>query len=375
MSEIPAPYNTIAARIDGWHQQQNLETPPTRYHMGISGLGDPDSAGLWLDFRWAFKKNFDGRLLRLFRRGHIEEASVVSDLKAIGCDVVDTGDKQRFLDFGSHVGGSCDGVIRSGVPGAERTPHLLEIKTVSKKRFDELEKVGLEKFSHAYWVQVHCYMSGTGLERCLFYAVCKDDDRIYTERVKYDKTTADIYIARGQDIATADRMPERLPWGASDWRMKSNNYYAAYFPESAASEHWQRLAVQRDSKDPLLARICINYRTDATSTPRPDGTWFNERWQSVIPNEYQHTADEGHVLHPDIMALAGWTLLDSRHPHVARYRLPGGQEVLNGDPELADGEPIYTSEELLANPEACAAAKTVPVAQELRQTMGGRVVG
>lgn len=375
MTEIPKPMDTIAGRINRQHQQKNLETPPTRYHMGVSGLGNPDSADLWLGFRWAFKQNFDGRLLRLFRRGHLEEETAVADLKAIGCRLRNVLDDQLFLDFGAHVRGSCDGIIQSGVPGAEKTPHLLEIKTVSKKRFDELQKNGLEKFSFTYWVQVHCYMSATGLERCLFYAVCKDDDRIYTERVNYDKTTADIYISRGQDIATADRMPERLPWGATDWRMKFNDYYAAYFPESAASEHWDRLAVQRESTDLLLARICINYRTDSTSTPRQDGTWFSERFQSVIPNEHQHTADEGHVLHPDIMALAGWTLLDSHHPHIARYRLPNGEEVLNGNPELATDEPVYSSWELLANPEACAATKNEKAVRDLRNEMGGRIVG
>ena len=38
-------------------------------------------------------------------------------------------------------------------------------------------------------------MRGTGLERCLFIAVCKDDDRIYTERVKYNVLQSTISSA------------------------------------------------------------------------------------------------------------------------------------------------------------------------------------
>lgn len=373
MTKIPDPIDTVESRIDAYHKQKNLETPPTRYHMGISQLGCDDEAAMWLNFRWAFKTIIPGRVLRLFRRGHREEETVVADLQAAGMVVRDYGDNQRFLSFGKHVSGSCDGVIMSGVPHAEMTQHLLEIKTISKKRFDQLEKEGVEKSNPQYWIQVHCYMHGTGMSRCLFVAVCKDDDRIYTERIKYDKEIAEHFIQRGQRIATSDRMPPPPTYGADDWRMKFSDYYAVYYPKSAAAEHWSRLAAQRESVDPLLARICVNYRTDATSTPRDDGAWYSERWQAVIPDDQQHKADEGHVLHPDIMALAGWKLLDSGHEHIARYRLPDGGEVLNGDPRLATDEPIFTSNELLSNPSACAKLKDDKEFRAYRSEMGGRV--
>lgn len=34
------------------------------------------------------------------------------------------------------------------------------------------------------------YMIGTNLDRALYFAVCKDNDEIYTERVRYVKETA-----------------------------------------------------------------------------------------------------------------------------------------------------------------------------------------
>src|SRR5690625_555646 len=151
--------------------------------------------------------------------------------------------------------------------------------------------------------------------------------------------------------------------------MKFSNYYAPYWPESASAEHWHRLIPQRESSDPLLARICVNWRTDATSTPREDSTWYSERHQSVIPPEWQHTSDEGHVLHPDIMTLAGWQAIDGPDEFTARYKLPDGQEVLNGAPR----HNVYTSEELLSDPYACAAMNDDETAQKMRGVLGARV--
>lgn len=53
-------------------------------------------------------------------------------------------------------------------------------------------------------------MAGTKIDRALYVSVCKDDDRIYTERVRYDKAIAEKAIVRGQRIALADRMPEPI---------------------------------------------------------------------------------------------------------------------------------------------------------------------
>ena len=119
--------NTIAAIIDEVHESR-IEDP--RPHMGASILGHPCDRWLWLSFRWAVIEPFPGRILRLFRRGHNEEASVISDLRSIGVDVRSS---QHRVTLGGHVSGSLDGVIESGLPGAEKTRHVLEIKTALKK--------------------------------------------------------------------------------------------------------------------------------------------------------------------------------------------------------------------------------------------------
>jgi hypothetical protein len=156
-------------------------------------------------------EKFSGRMLRLFRRGQLEEATVISDLRAIGCNItateLDTGLQQR-VDFGCHVSGSVDGVINGGLPTAPNKPHVLEIKTHNKKSFDALEKDGVAKTKPMHFTQMQVYMLGLGIDRALYMAVCKDDDRLYAERVRLDREHATKAVERGHRIATADHMPE-----------------------------------------------------------------------------------------------------------------------------------------------------------------------
>ena len=127
MSKLPEPRQNIAAIIDQHHEKNDK---PFREHLGISLLGHPCDRYLWLSFRWAIAPVFPGRMLRLFRRGHLEEDTVIADLKAIGCVL---NERQTRVDFGSFVSGSCDGIITSGLPGHENKKFVLEIKTHSKK--------------------------------------------------------------------------------------------------------------------------------------------------------------------------------------------------------------------------------------------------
>ena len=86
--KIPEQQNTIQNLIDLAHE--NASEKP-RGHLGCSILGHPCDRYIWLQFRYAVIEKFNGRMLRLFRRGHKEEESVVSDLRRIGIDIQATG--------------------------------------------------------------------------------------------------------------------------------------------------------------------------------------------------------------------------------------------------------------------------------------------
>ena len=204
--KIPSPNHSIATMIDKAHESR---VSLTREHLGASMLGHPCDRWLWLSFRWAVQQQFPGRILRLFRRGQNEEATIIADLKEIGLNVRDLPTQMR-VDFGSHVGGSLDAIIDGGVPEAPTKKHVAEFKTHSKKSFDELEKKGVEQAKFEHFIQMQVYMHGTKIDRALYVAVCKDDDRIYTERVEYDEGVAVNAINRGKRIALSDRMPPPL---------------------------------------------------------------------------------------------------------------------------------------------------------------------
>ena len=340
--KIPESDNTIQALIDK-HHEAKAEVP--RSHLGASTLGHACDRWLWLSFRWAVQPSFPGRILRLFRRGHEEETNIINDLRAIGMDVRKVSSQHR-VDFGSHVSGSLDAIIDSGVPEAPKTKHVAEFKTHSKKSFDALVKDGVEKSKPEHFVQMQVYMAGTGLDRALYLAVCKDDDRIHTERVKLDKDVADKAVRRGHYIALSDRMPQPLSTDPSWYQCKFCDAQE-FCHESKTTKH-------------------VNCRTCAMATPLSDSTWHCGKWDDVIPLESQRTGCEGHVLHPDLVP---WKRKDGPDDFTAVYEI-NGTTVANGDPEQ---EGVFSSKELLANAAACGSGD--PMIAEMRKVWGGRVVG
>ena len=278
--------NPIVTAIDAAHEARP-ESP--RAHLGASLLGHHCDRYLWLSFRWVNPEKFSGRMLRLFRRGQLEEATVISDLRAIGCNItateLDTGHQQR-VDFGCHVSGSVDGVINGGLPTAPNKPHVLEIKTHNKKSFDALEKDGVAKTKPMHFTQMQAYMLGLGIDRALYMAVCKDDDRLYAERVRLDREHATKAVERGHRIATADNMPEPCPGASPSW------YLCKFCPHYGLC--W--------GKDKPEAKP--QCRACGYSTAKPDSTWQCEKWQATIPLDAQREGCTEFVLHPHIGELA-----------------------------------------------------------------------
>jgi len=340
--QIPPPQNGLVTLIDKRHKEVAGRKP--RPHMGASTLGHACDRWLWLSFRWAVQPKFPGRILRLFRRGQNEEATIISDLRAIGVDVRRVS-AQHKVDFGSHVSGSLDAIIDKGVPEAPKAKHVAEFKTHSKKSFDALVKDGVEKSKPEHFVQMQVYMHGTQIDRALYVAVCKDDDRIYTERVKYDKYVAEKAIRRGHYITQADTIPPPISTDPS--------WYQCKFCDAHGFCHWEKTTKH------------VNCRTCAHATAKPDSTWHCARWDDVIPLDAQHTGCESHVLHPDLVP---WERKDGPDEWTAIYMI-NGKEVANGQP--ANG--VYSSREILANPSEC--ADPGEQIAKLREEFDGRIVG
>jgi len=299
--KLPEPNYSIQNLIDKHHESQ-AEKP--RGHMGCSLLGHPCERWLWLSFRWAVIEKFEGRILRLFRRGQMEEATIIHDLLATGIEI---DNSQSRVAFGSHVSGSLDGIIEAGVPEAPKKRHVAEFKTHSKKSFEDVVKNGVEKSKPLHFIQMQTYMHGTGIDRALYVAVCKDDDRIYTERVRYDRDVAEKAIIRGQRIALADRMPPPISTDPT--------WFQCRFCPAHAFCHKGELPKH------------VNCRTCAHATPMSDSTWRCERHDADnIPEAFQHEGCDDHVIHPDLVP---WQMEPSEDGQSVTW-LIGTSRIRNG---------------------------------------------
>jgi len=272
--KIDLPESLTTAHLVDDFQKQG----PPRAHLGASVLGHECERWLWLSFRWAIVERFPGRILRLFRRGQMEEYTVIADLRQSLIEVTECLDEQRQIDFGGHVKGSPDGVVY-GIPESPKKEHLLEIKTHSKKSFDEVSTQGVQKAKPMHYTQMQVGMLGRRLQRALYYAVCKDDDRIYTERVYFEKEYAERMLERAKRIALEERLPAPITDDPTWYKCRFCPAHDFCFGD----------------KKPL-----VNCRTCAHATPLADGTWHCARWDAVLPVDGQRQGCRSHVIHPDL---------------------------------------------------------------------------
>jgi len=204
-----------------------------RPYLGYSGLAHPCKRYLWLGFRWTFKKVITQRLKRIFERGDLEEARIIRDLKAIGCEVyrVDEegnhveifgtiGEEQEeIIGLASHIKGHIDGRIL-GLPGAEKTEHLAEFKTMKSSKWKELYKAGanqeaIKKVFPVYYGQLNSYMGKLKIDRAFFVATNKDTEERHYIRVHFDKDEFEHLESVGMDILTSTIPPKRI--GNATW--------------------------------------------------------------------------------------------------------------------------------------------------------------
>lgn len=201
-----------------------------RTHMGASLLGGECARAIWYNFRWATRANFEGRVLRLFNRGHLEEARFIALLLMIGCEVYqqDENGKQYRISFADgHAGGSGDGVALHVPDLPAGTAALCEFKTHAEKSFIELSGAlkdwrlylagkgpftgkGVREAKFEHYVQMQLYMRKMGLAAALYVAVNKNTDDLYAEIIPLNSELADQFVARGEKLVWMDTPPEKL---------------------------------------------------------------------------------------------------------------------------------------------------------------------
>ena len=239
-----------------------------RSHLGASMIGRECPRELWYNFHWAKAPKFEGRMQRLFNRGHLEEPRFVAMLMMLGCKVWahdDQGNQFRITSCGGHFGSALDGVI-GDCPDVPNEPILGEFKTHNDKSFKKLVASGckIAKFDH--FVQQQIYMGYYKLKKSLYLAVNKNDDMLYGEIIEFDQAICDMYNTRAEKIIFGHNIPDRISDNSGYFKCKYCNFHDLCHVS----------AIPR-----------VNCRTCAGSVPIADGTWQCIKFATTINKQVQ----------------------------------------------------------------------------------------
>ena len=262
-----------------------------REHLGGSLIGHPCMRHIYYSFRWYKKERFNGRMLRLFDRGHEEEDRFARFLKAAGvkAQYVKPEPQKRFFLLGSHFSCEIDGIL-TGLHEAPKTEHVAEFKTYNDESFLKLVGLTKKKYKevrdtralHAntkankprHYAQMQVGMGMAGLERAYYLAVNKNDDCLAQERVEFDSVAYETLLAKAETIIFTPVLPPRISdrpsWYECKFCLFKDICHGAEAPEK-------------------------NCRTCKFSKPQPDGTWWCKSYELTIPTEQQRKEHECHA--------------------------------------------------------------------------------
>ena len=339
---------TITAIYKSYEERRE---PPHRPHLGGSQIGHPCDRYLWLLFRWADHEEFEGRMLRLFDHGNLEETRLVRDLRNIGVTVYEvdpeTGRQFNFTAFGGHFGLSLDAVAH-GLRESGRW-HAVEMKTHNARSFADLARKGVEKSKPQHADQMQIGMELADIDRALYLAVNKDTDALYGERLRRDQKRAKALLDRAERVifseSPLDRVSDRPDW------------FACKFCAMHGICHGDRVAE-------------VNCRTCCFSTPKRDGTWECSEHEKTLSVDEQRAGCKSHLMRPDLVPYA--EAVDSG-PGFVEYRTKDGSKFWNCEEVVRHpGEHRYYSREMRAAP---GPLPLPPDIEALRQAFDARIDG
>lgn len=204
----PRPEQEIINRI--YKSYENAESTELYLgRIGASFIGEECNRKIWLSWRAYARESFEGRMLRLFQTGHLQEDRIITDLRNSGLQVWDKkedGTQYEFTDSTGHFIVKVDGIVK-GVPQSEHKAHDLEAKTHNKNSFSSLVKKGVQEAKPLHYSQMQAGMLYGDLTRALYVALCKDDENYHIERVKECKTEQKKIDAKIKSIVGATLRP------------------------------------------------------------------------------------------------------------------------------------------------------------------------
>ncbi len=302
MTPLPTPELATVRAI--YQSYEDSRDSFESWGLSVGELGNECDRSLWYGFRWATPmEKFDGRKIRIFARGDLEETRLIEDLERIGVEVFGQQDRIRLVH--GHVRGKVDGRLL-GVPDAPKTEHLFEAKSSNGANWRALAKDKLQKAQPKHYVQVQLGMHALGLTRALYLNTNKDTEEIYGERVEYDFEFCARLLARAQRIVSAHEPPSRLCTKRDDFRGKFCKH-----AEVCWAEQWSR----------VTCRSCLH----VTPELQGDGHWSCARFSKPLSIDEQRSACGAHLFVPGLVP--GEQVDSDPEAETVTYRLHGSGDV------------------------------------------------
>lgn len=313
--------NVANAMLDAIGRQA-CEEQRRSTRLGASIVGEECDRRLWCSFRWCdLGGPPDGRLFRLFRRGHLEEEIIAKDMESAGLTVM-TVDPQTMKQFevtdrSGHFVCKLDGIAKH-VPGAMKVWHTVEMKTMNDKNFKALVKNGVQKAhpKHYWQMMAGMHFSGhnidTRMSRALYIAVNKNTDDLYSEIIQYDPAFGKKIEDRVNSIINAPSPPDRIG---------TQTHKACNFCDMKYFCHGQKAP-------PASCRTCIH------STPVAGGEWKCEKHEKKLSLDEQKAGCDDHLYIAGL--IDNWATdieVDSEGPAVLYREKNTGREFWNGKDE------------------------------------------
>ena len=300
--------------------------------LGASQIGEDCERRLWYAFRWTITSGgqFDGRMRRLFDRGHREEAVFIKELQAIGVQVHShdprTGEQFEFSACGGHFVAKIDGA-GLGIVEAPKAWHVLTFKTSNAKGWTLLHKNGVEKEQPKNWAQAQVEMHLTGMDRALLLSVNKDTDELHGERIRADAKAGERLEAKADRIIFAVEPLERLSADPAFFKCKFCPFTGHCHSDSLAD---------------VSCRTCVH----ATPERDGDGRWSCARLCKDLAMADQEKACPDHLYIP---ALVRWgAAVDANQDeNWIEYETPDGFRFRNAG-QAARAADAFGSRELRA---------------------------
>lgn len=319
--ETPGYIDGLPRRLEIKTEEYSASKAKSKYQkkMSPSQLAKECTAQIWYKWRNVKLPTISGRLARIFADGNNAEPEMIAILRGIGFTVWDRETPTHVLGY--HAESDCYFIDKidefydetrhrdavddvSDIPfhveaakrqGVEYKPPsqikiedmdghfvgfldgigthpeltfgenvLIEAKTMNTKNFRNWQNKRIAVSHPEYYAQAIIYMKYKELNYCLFIVKNKDDGDICYEMIRRNDSAANEYLRRAAAVITMKVTPEKVSYSAASHKCK--------FCDFIEICHY-------------AAPVDINCRSCVNCVAAPEGQFYCEKWQSMIPKD------------------------------------------------------------------------------------------